>query len=136
MSHCVLDPERRLASLGVKVPESQVDVRPQPLHALDGQGAAQVLCVGPGRGQPEAVAVHGPGRCLVHVFQHVAQGVVLHQGVVGLVGRREGVHHHPVQLVLGDAAPSVGDPAKQGQDLGLVGLRTGVFFAVFFILSF
>ena len=37
MSHCVLDPERRLSSLGVKVPEAQVHVRPQPLHALDRQ---------------------------------------------------------------------------------------------------
>ena len=41
--------------LGVKVPEPQVNVCAQALHRLDGEGPAQVLGVGAGGGQAEAI---------------------------------------------------------------------------------
>lgn len=41
-------------SFAVDVAQTQVDVGADALHRLYGQGAAQVLGVGPGRGQAEA----------------------------------------------------------------------------------
>ena len=52
---------------------------------------------------------------LVHALQHVSQDVVFHEGVLRLVCRGEGVPHHLLQTVLGDAAAAVGDPeGKKG----------------------
>lgn len=41
-------------SFAVDVAQTQVDVGADALHGLQGQGAPQVLGVGPGRGQAEA----------------------------------------------------------------------------------
>lgn len=50
---------------------------------------------------------------LVQDRGHVAQDVVVHEALGGVLGRGEVVLHHGPQLAVGDAATSVRDPVDQ-----------------------
>lgn len=56
-------------SFAVNVAQTQVDVGANALHGLNGQSAAQVLGVGPRRGQAEAKAAgQKDRRCCIKLF--------------------------------------------------------------------
>ena len=97
----------------IKVPETQVHVGAQALHRMNAERTAQIFGIRSRCWQSESVTVHWSRGAHVHVLQHVAEQISLHQLVVGLFCCAEVVFHHFVKFVLGDTTSSIRDSKEK-----------------------
>lgn len=97
--------------------QTQVDVGPDALHGLDGQGAPQVLGVGPGRGQAETEAGGGEDGGRPEWLRRSRPGQP--KAPPNTPPRSRGAAVLPVHGV--GLVPAVGDVFKQAAHAGVLG---------------